>query len=436
MTPLELAERYLLSVLLWNPERIADVGPHLASTDFADMRHAAVFTVVTEHLAGRAHQLAQARAARPRPHQWASVLMEVAPEFADYISTAELGTYRALMPTGGGQPHVYAELVMEASIRRQITALGYEAARLSTQTPQLTELLAAHDTINAHLDSIEQRWESITHTRDLARVLDTEFTPGDGRDLDLFGHPVLPTPTTPAPSPEDVHVAQEQVVGAILRNPGVADALLGRLEPTDFLNQALSNAFAAAKQVHTQAARTGRQVDPVTVAWALSTRPEAPGPVPSPEYLHELAHDAELNDLDEAVDLVMRASLAQLIAQAAATAQDAAQHAAISPADVLAKTRSAYQAVDTAARRMTGRMSTDYQFGLLANHAVSAEPTPTTTANLTNLRTRSTTLLHQATTSPSPPGTVVYPGLGARPDGLDTSATSEEVHHDAEPGPT
>jgi replicative DNA helicase len=435
MTPLELAERYLLGVLLWNPERIADVGPHLANTDFADMRHAAIFTVITEHLAGRAYQLAQARAARPQAHQWASVLMEIVPEFADYISTAELGTYRALVPAGGGQPDVYAELVMEASIRRQITALGYEAARLSAQTPQLDELFAAHDTINAHLASVEQRWEAIAQTRDVVRVLTTEPAPGDGGDLDLFGRPVLPAPTTPAPSPEDVHAAQEQVIGGILRNSGVADTLLGRLEPNDFLNEALSNALVGAKQVHAQAAVTGRQVDPVTVAWALQTLPEGPGPTPSPEYLHELAHDAELNDLDGAVDLVMRASLAKLTAQAAATAQDAAQHAAMAPADVLATTRSAYQAVDTAARRMTGRMSTDYQLDVLANRAAPVEPTRTT-ADLTNLRTRSTTLLQQATTSPSPPDTVLYPGLGARLDGMESPAVPDERHPDAEPGPT
>jgi replicative DNA helicase len=432
MTPLELAERYLLGVLLWNPERVVDVGPHLASTDFADMRRAAVFTVITEHLAGRAHQLAQARAARPHAHQWASVLMEVVPELADYISSAELETYRTLVPAGGGQPDVYAELVMEASIRRQITALGYEAARLSAQTPLLDELLAAHDTINAHLASVEQRWAAMAQTRDVARVLDSGSALAGGGDFDLFGRPVLPASTTPAPSSEDMHVAQEQVIGGILRNPGVADALLGRLEPADFLNGALSNAFAAARHVHAQAAVTGRQVDPVTVAWALQALPEASGPTPSPEYLHELAHDLDLNDLDHAVDLVMRASLANLTTRAAATAQQAAHQASMEPGEVLAVASSAFQAVDAAARRFTSRTSTDYQLRVLNNRATT-NGSPTT-ADLAGLRSRSTSLLEQASASPSELHATGFPAMDARLNTLESSAIDKGLHPDAGPG--
>jgi replicative DNA helicase len=228
-----------------------------------------------------------------------------------------------------------------------------------------------------------------------------------------------------------VHAAQEQVIGGVLRHPGVADALLGRLEPTDFLDQQLGNALDAAHQVHGQAAVTGRQVDPVTVAWALQTLPDDRGPTPPPEYLHELAATAEPNNLDNAVDLVMRASLAKLTAQAAATAQHAANQAALAPAEVLAAAGSAYQAVDTAARRLTGRASTDYQLGVLDNRATTADPVRST-ADLAGLRSRSTALLQQTTAGPPGPHTTGFPGISAR---LDASPdVHEEVHRDAGPG--
>lgn len=427
MTPEEFAERSLLGVLVGAPERISEVGPHLAGTDFTDPRHGLLFTLIREHAASLT------RSWEYGSEQWAGMMAVLLPELDQHLTAADLTALMAAAPPGGGQPDVYAELVMEASIRRQVTALGYETARLSAQTPPVAELLAAQETITAHLASAQQRWEAITQTRDVARALTTETATDGGVDRDLFGRPVLPTPATPAPSPQEVYAAQEQVIGGVLRHPSVADALLGRLEPTDFLDQQLGNALDAAQQVHAQAAVTGRQVDPVTVAWALQTLPDDRGPTPPPEYLQELASTTEPNNLDSAVDLVMRASLAKLTAQAAATAQQAAQQPAVVPADVLATARSAYQTVDTAARRLTGRSSTDYQLGVLDNRAAPADPVRST-ADLAGLRSRSTTLLQQTTTGPPGPHTTGFPGIGARLDALESPTVHEEVHRDAGPG--
>jgi replicative DNA helicase len=428
MTPEEFAERALLGLLVGAPERISEVGPHLAGTDFTDPRCGVLYTLIRDHMAS------PTRRGESRSELASGTLAAIWPELDHNFTADEVDALMAAAPPPGrGQPAVYAELVMEASIRRQITALGYEAARLSAQTPPVAELVAAQETITAHLDSAQQRWEAITATSDLVRALTTEPDADGGVERDLFGRPVLPTPATPAPSPQQVHAAQEQVIGGVLRHPGVADALLGRLEPTDFLDPQLGNALDAAQQVHAQAAVTGRQVDPVTVAWALQTLPDDRGPTPPPEYLHDLATTAEPNHLDSAVDLVMRASLAKLTAQAAATAQHAAQQPAMAPGDVLAAARSAYQTVDTAAHRLTGRTSTDYQLGVLDNRAATADPVRST-ADLAGLRSRSTALLQQTTAGPAGSDTTGLPGISSRLDAVESPDVHQEVHRDAGPG--
>lgn len=435
MTPEEFTERSLLGVLVREPQRIREVGPHLAGADFANDRHATVFDIMRQHEVSLTHLANAARAdGRYQSEQWATVLANGLPEFARYgIGPAYLAEVIAAAPASGGQPAVYAELVMEASIRRQITELGYEAARLSAQTPPVAELLAAQEKITTQLAAAQQRWDAITQTRDVRRTLTGEAAASDGGDRDLFGRPVLPMPTTPAPSAEEVHAAQEQVIGGILRHPGVADALLGRLESTDFLDQELGNTLDAAQQVHAHAAVTGRQVDPVTVAWALQTLPEHRGPTPPPEYLHDLAATAEPNERDHAVDLVMRSSLAKLTTTAANTTQQAASHAGMAPADVLATARTAYQSVDTAARRLTGNTATDYQLGVLDNRATpNGAPT---TAELAGLRSRSTALLQQTTAAPAEPSTAPYSGIGARLNAVESSPIELEAHSDAGPGP-
>jgi hypothetical protein len=188
--------------------------------------------------------------------------------------------------------------------------------------------------------------------------------------------------------------------------------------------------------VHAEAATTGWHVDPVTVAWAQQRHAAEHGGGAPPHRLHALTATAEPAQLDTALDLVMRSSLARMSAQAAEQAQQLAQRADLTPEQLLADTRDTYAAVQIAAVRMTGPAGTAHQLAVHAHRSTTARvDSAPTTANLTALRDRTAGLLDLL----DPPADNAHPNpgstLSARLD-LDHTAEAtldEEVTPDAGP---
>lgn len=466
MTPRELAERALLGTLLLQPGRAAaldwlrpedfrtplnghiyrhirnlvdDAGPVTVRVLYTDEPDVVVHSVHSSEVTGaqlRAEQdrtgeylqLAEVDLPRGLPaerhaeHVRAIIAGEIAPPPDPAEVTAEdirqqvmvdpdtgpntdrLAPYlHTLMATAppAGQAELYATMVLEASIRRDVAEAGMRVAQAQAAAPELGDLLAAVDTALNTVEQTQQRWEALTRGS-IQRSLDNDDTLLAARaeqsqqriatNLDL---------TLNTPDADETQRAEEAVVGTVLTNRAALAALADRLLPSDFADPQLGNAYRAAVHIHDTSNAGDRAADPVTVAWEQQRQEPVHGPGVPVQRLVELSTDPTVSYAWHA-EVVMRASLARLTSHAADMMQRAAQHPGLQPADVLHTSRSAYEAVRTAAERMADGRHRRPQRELDAQTPdwTAASGTQRTVADLHRMRQQSSALLNSTDRDP------------------------------------
>lgn len=434
MTPADFVEQCLLGSLLHTPSRIDELGSGLVEGDFTDPTRGVLYRILRQN-AGRVVSVLGDVGERALELQ-ARDLVDGIAAFGDHqIGAEDLARLMAAVPPSGGQPAVYGEIVVEASIRRQIVELGTAVGQFCADTPPVADLVTCAESATAQVAGAQNRWAAVTRTRSLGRALS-----GDALDAADQFHasatpPERPAPTGTVPTVAELLNAQEQVIGGILSDQDTADVLLGKLVPRDFADEELASAFGAAVDVHNTAAATGRRVDPVTVMWHLQAASSVR--VPPPQRLLDLAHDVDRGDLVRAVELVMRDSLARHAATVAATTRQSTGQLTAPLEEALADARAGYKSIVDTVHRMTGQTSTDSRLTVLDNRATHLSAQfPRTDAALSDLRSRSANLIDVAVTR-TDVDAIPYQGLRTRvelqsqPESLDRH---QEVHADATTG--
>ena len=251
-TVADLASAAVLGAVLWDPRRLREVMDWLEPDDFLHPVHRAIYATVTGLVAaGEPVNLMRlpAALASGRFHE-----VHVDPSEPGPLGAAALHTLLAFTPAtpprGGRydeQPrseHVrYAQLVLEASVRRQVHAAGVRIAQHAREAidvvddsptpPVYATVAAAVEKLGPVLDTIER------HLQHLADRLDHPQGTGAGppgataaqRDADT----TIGTGRVPAelPVPAELHHAELAVLGGCLVAPGVRRTALSILVPAD-----------------------------------------------------------------------------------------------------------------------------------------------------------------------------------------------------------
>jgi replicative DNA helicase len=424
ITPREFAERALLGVLLLHPAQVMEIAGWLRPDDFRTPANGVIYRNMRNMVNEALHRTAIALATRGQPDGVTAVPTErsdvpgVTPvtlfdrisrstELGDRSITAPyLHTLLATAPvTGAVQPAAYAQMVLEAAIRREVERSGLRVAQ-AAGSPGM-ELGALLATVNSALQAID----TAQHRSDTATV-PSDVSPSAVSRLGRASRPRLIDSThtetsldlvATAPDRDEIAAAEQTVLGIVLARPDAMAGVVDRLDPDDFADRELGNAFRAAIDVHASAHMTGRQVDPVTVAWQQQRQSAQHGPGIPVERLIRITHDRSVGDLDFAVDVVMRARLTRLAAHAADAVQQAAQHPGLQPADLLHSIRLAYQAIHATADRMTGTPVVSVSARL--NPAPADEPDQDrATGRLLHMRQRAGHLIDRLNGQPTDPG--------------------------------
>lgn len=315
-----------------------------------------------------------------------------------------LHTLMATAPaTSMSQPEVYGQMVLEASIRREVQQSGMRVAQAAETTTELTGLLVAVETAVNHLDATQRRWDegAAKHggINSLSQPIDGSVRVDPDTLTSRLDLAAL------MPDEGEIAAAEETVLAAVLVRPDALTGLAERLHAEDFADAQYGTAFRTAIDVHTAARVTGRRVDPVTVAWEQQRHVAQHGPGLPVERLMGLAERGPFGDVRYAAEVVMRGRLARLTADAADAVQQAAQHPGLQPADVLHTTRMAYDAVRATVIRMAGEPSTPPRDTTIGQHPREpvdqpGGPSRRSSAQVIQLRRRAATLRSAVTGDP------------------------------------
>jgi hypothetical protein len=266
------AEAATLGAVLLDPAALDRVR-WLRGRDFTDPWHARVFDLLreTSHTQPPIGPAAFGRALLDRhgPHR------------ADLPRLVDLLTATPPRP----QLEVYARMVLDASIRRDVASQGVllragalQAALTGTAHP----VSATTALVHAALDAGENRWNRATGTSPgdprpatpaaLAPAL-RHPTPALNADRLLSAHPAL--------DPAQVADHERDLIAALVSHPAAAAELAGWLRPEHLLDRDWAAVYAAVLDL----TDTAQPVDEVTVGWRIARSARRLGPGPDPRTL-------------------------------------------------------------------------------------------------------------------------------------------------------
>ncbi len=339
MNPRDFAETSLLGTLLHEPGRVRQLD-WLDAEDFYNPGRQQVFAAVRDLVAE--HDTA----AGGPPAEPGSAVEGVDPvavwqrvqrdaEFAagQHPALTAPGLHTLMQtapPAHSAQPAVYGQMVLESSVRRQISQDGMRVGQASTSSTQLATMLDEVGQALDHLADVEQRWHSTSPEAERG-------------ELDAAAEALRPEAPTAAQRDEAEHALVEHV----LARPELLDNLPD-LDQGDFADPAVAATLNAAAEVH--ADPSGPRVDPVTVAWHQQRRGQDGL---TPQQLASATQYSPAGDPHYYADVVLRGSLASHSTAAAETVQRAAQDPTLQPEAVLDTARAAWSDVQRTAHRAT-----------------------------------------------------------------------------------
>lgn len=358
-----LAEQALLGALLRRPDLLDDLDGWLDATDFADPAHRAVHTAI------------QTCRDRTTSRDGATPTSRHAPNAVLTGVRAHLLDHRALPPgaspgqllaslvdsataaTGPAHATRYARIVLHDSLRRQLLAWGtrlVHAAHTTEPEHALRDVTAAMAADLDHLAHKTQPRNERTHTL-------TSAAPARGAH---GNRAVEPTATTAPPLPRAlVERAERHLIHAVLADPvWQRDDILRRLQPEDFhAHPAHAATWQAIRELHD----AGELIDPVLVAWHLTTTPTTTAAAAlagglAPEHFAAMRHLPSGNT-DRAFDTVIRAALIHHAQQANAAITAASSY--LDAASMVTAAATAVGHVNDATRRLAAPRPADSHIG-------------------------------------------------------------------------
>ncbi|MGQ0843062.1 MAG: DnaB-like helicase N-terminal domain-containing protein [Sporichthyaceae bacterium] len=265
LTAVLLAERAALGALLLHAgedpsERT--VLRWLRPGDFGDPWHREVYTTIRDHAASAKSFDAHTVGLR--------LIERLGHSRADVVRLTGLLHATPARP----EPGLYAGMVLDAGLRREVFALGVllRAGALSAvldRTPR--PLLGVAAAVDTRIDAVERRWryaqlpvtpaaEPVARTSGLGRRMagtDARL----GADRLLSAHPM----------PTAGHIAEREadLVAALVARPAAIADVRDWLRPEAITNDAWRPVYAATLAL----ARRGDAIDPVTVLWEAGRTP-------------------------------------------------------------------------------------------------------------------------------------------------------------------
>jgi replicative DNA helicase len=303
----------VLAVLLYRPERVADLELWLRAGDFADPQHAAVYTTIAGlRVAGELHPI-NAGASLRDPAARSAILDNVLAvqealhtgRFTDTpLPHAGVRELLGAAPTDGPDLHVrYGQMVLESSARRRLqdwAVYFVQPVRAPQYGNDTREFSPIHDGLVNDVADLEQRSAQSTVSRDVAAFADL-----DEMDTPTLGGPLV-VPAA-APAHKLVERAERDVLTAVLSDAtSQHHQLLDRLEPGDFT---ASDRHAATWRAIQAVTHRGEAVNAITVAWEAERLPTEHGPALSAEELVDLAAAPAPDSLRRQTATIVRASL-------------------------------------------------------------------------------------------------------------------------------
>ena len=348
----ELAEQALLGALLWEPARVADID-WLAADDFYRPAHAAIYRTITG-------LWTSTQRGDPRTVlDYRTVLDSLAGgEFHDLpvprdgagpLRAAHLHTLMAMTPAASSHQrteHVlYARLVLEASIRRQVAQLG---ARINQWVPVIAagrvDTTDAAAVLQRTLAELTHRMSTLA-ARASAAAIDAPPTATWGS---------ANVPSAESTTGVDAQAHEQVLIGVCLSVVSVRTEALARLVAADFVSRGAAATWTAIATL----TAGGGPIDFVLVAAELERTATTNGPGLPPEALLRLARDNHSPVTGyRALQAVARSALVRIATHAAALLDQAGDDRTRALPSVVAAARDALASAAAAIRRTAGAES-------------------------------------------------------------------------------
>ena len=291
-----LAEQATLGSLLYVPEATKDIGTWLRPGDFTDMWHAHVYRIIHEHhLAGRPLNASELGS---------QMLGDLGPRRANIVAIHDL---LAAAPTAP-RPAVYARMVLDAGLRREIAGLGVllrAGALQSALSGGPAPVVNSSAVVDAGLDSSANRWSLATGEPSGCDEPPMRMRAAlSSRDLRLSADKYLRA--HPRRDLVTEHAHEAALVGSLIAHPDAIGSVAAWLPPTYVVTPIWRTVYAATVEL----AELGQPVDLVTVAGA-TFRLTHHQPAPDLPDLREAVESGRLVDPhraagDVATDQVQR----------------------------------------------------------------------------------------------------------------------------------
>jgi replicative DNA helicase len=402
----ELAEAALLGALMWDPRRLQDIS-WLDPSDFSRPSHQAIYQTLVGLVAGGKpidllslpdvlhrgdyHELHSDNTAGNGPLS-AYALSELLS-----MTPAKPGADSPSDEPAPSEHRRYGEIVLEASIRRQVLRAGISIEQTALDYSNLG-VDAAFGAIDRILDATTTRLDELTHrlgeSRQIASAIGAALTGSPprgsisrlptsseiGAALDSGAVRATASPELsalslelPVPSAATLRRAEYALIGACLTEPWLREIAHYRLRAEDFAEPEVAATWLALSNL----TDSGEPVDFVLVGAEVQRHGEHPdyGHGIEPLQLATLSRRADVVSGSRAISEVIRAALSRAAAHAHNTIAEAGADRTQDSARLLAGARDAVQRIDAIRQRLDGQLRPP-------SRGTTTSPSPTTTGHV------------------------------------------------------
>ena len=337
MTSVEFVENALIGSLLNDSTRRPDV-PWLRAEDFTNPLCLAIWRHLESGNPPHCHpltDLVDLSEALGRDY-------ELHPRLR---SPAELATLQIQTPE---KPAVaeYGRILVEATIRRQVAAMGLRLESLATREPK--QIVDSVANALASLERLDQRWQVSMGQR--AQVDVDHVSVATSVCADEFSPPAADAETLPADHDMDQQLAEEAVIGATVHDwpLGARAHVLESVRKSDFTDARAAATWQAVEHLTERA----EPIDEITVAWQVLRARSRTGDGLTVQELRETRGSALFHEMGAAT--LARSTLTRVADQAMIAISQCAQDLRIDPTALIDSVATHHVVVAAVAQRLTG----------------------------------------------------------------------------------
>ena len=260
-------------------------------------------------------------------------------------SPAELATLQIQTPE---KPAVaeYGRILVEATIRRQVAAMGLRLESLATREPK--QIVDSVANALASLERLDQRWQVSMGQR--AQVDVDHVAVAMSVCADEFSPPAADAETLPADHDMDQQLAEEAVIGATVHDwpTGARSQVLGTIRSYDFTDARAAATWRAVEHL----AEHDEPIDEITVAWQCLRVRSRTGDGLTVQALRETRDAALFHEMGAAT--MARSTLTRVAGQAKIAISRCTEDPRIDPAVLIDSVETHHVAVAAVAQRLMG----------------------------------------------------------------------------------